>query len=229
MSGIVADIAAEARRAFAHHQIREQTDRSWLLRRPYWGKPEKKRYMTQADAAGEPTGWDSAFSTEVICGRHGDLIVNGDIAVVVFAHGPADPRARVHWMGERYVGDYVDCYLMEKAAIGMTSGLSDVIERFDIDAARRDIEGWLSDEPHRCRVRPWREPYRCRACLLRNVLDDLDDLGIGFGHEGLVRYLVDVLGYDYMDGRFDVGRTPAPRVIYAHAALRRLCELFDGT
>ena len=194
----------QSRAAFECHEIRNRSDGHWLLQR--------RR---------EDDGWTWSMAGEVISLAGGELYVGGDIDFVIFAHysDSREHERKVRWMGEHTDLGY---YVRQKAAIGSGRQLVDV---YDEGVAREEVQGWLDDE---------REAEAGgfgsgQAAKLADVLDDAAWLGTPWDdHRELVGHLYESLGNDFMYERSDVGEVMAPRVYYAHAVLRRLCELLDA-
>jgi hypothetical protein len=192
------DMTSLAMQAFEHHQIVQQSEGRWLLQRPH------------KDHWDDPkTRWDSIYATEIICTSHGGLYVDGDIDHVIFRYGPKHPEARVRWMGER-CGAW-DCYLHEKAIIGTGR---ERIDEWNPLVAQDDLEQLYKE------IAESENPGK-------DVLTEIQDLmqwHINDGRDFVIRTL---LYTGYFDEVPDVGMVVAPRVFYAHAALRRLCHLMD--
>lgn len=196
----------EGARAFERHEIRSRSDGRWLLQRRYK----------------DGNGWDCVFAAEVISLYGGELYVGGDIDFVVFAHY-SDSRsheAKLRWMGEHNDLGY---YVRQKASIGTGVALVDV---YDQDEARESVSEWLDDEK-KAEADGFGSGYAKKLAAVLGQDGAWDRAPWDDRHE-LIHYLVDELGHDFMCERYDVGMVLAPRVYYAHAALRRLCDLLDA-
>jgi len=98
-------LQALAHKAFAQHSIRERSEGRWVLQKKH----------TEGEYAGK---WESCYWTEIIVLSGGSLLVHGDISSVIFSHYSDDrvPENVLRWMGSH---PNVDCYVAQKAAIGM--------------------------------------------------------------------------------------------------------------
>lgn len=198
----------QAAEAFSRHQIRRQGDGRWLIQRKY----------------DDDNGWSSTFATEVISLYGGELYVGGDIDFVIFGYysDTSSHTDKLDWMGR--CNDF-GWYINQKATIGTGRKL---IEVYDDDAARDYVRQWLADEREA-------EQAEDREASLSLQLDDLLSNDHGRVHSRvpwedrhqLIEHLHDELGYDVMSERYDIGMVIAPRVYYAYAALRKLCDLLD--
>lgn len=178
---------ATAARAFENHRITKESDRRWLLQR--------------LRDSGCP---DWTYAAEVIVLEGGALYVGGDIAHVVFAHGPRDPVARVRWMGECNDLDY---YVRQKAVIG--TGLESV-SVWDVDVACDELRAWVAENP---------EDVRDREAIDEALETDDRNSFYEHAHRGIGRQS------EPWEVVADMGEVLSTRVIYAHAALARLCVL----
>lgn len=143
------------------------------------------------------------WSCEVVVLEGGSIFVGGDIDHVIFSSGPADAIERLRWMGEC---DDLGYYVAQKARIG--SG-SDLVDAWDDDIAREELDSFLKrsgmEESDRDRM--------------------LDEMPTENRHEFL-DWAWRNFSYEQMSEAVgDAGEVLAPRVIYAHAALARLCAL----
>jgi hypothetical protein len=118
-----------ATEAYSKHMIRKRSEGRWLIMQPSSSGWDTER-----------SRWSSAYWTEIVCLESGLLYVGGDCHPVIFSSGPIDFMSRLHWMGSRKSGS--DHYLIEKAIIGTGR---EVIERYDAEEARRDIEDIIND------------------------------------------------------------------------------------
>ena len=160
---------------------------------------------------------EGQYATEVISLWGGRLYVGGDIDDCTFAYysgghtqdTAAWHLAKLRWMGE---DDDLGYYVVQKAAVGMTDG-NRLTKVWDSDVALYDLNDYIrsaSDEEDKFKaamqeainvVRQGGDEREMCECLA----SALDDGG------------VDILG--------SIGMVTAPRVIYAWAAMHRLCEL----
>lgn len=189
-------LRAEARECFAQHEIRESSEKRWLLQR-----------------RGRDGRWVQDHAAEVLVLIYGELYVGGDIDHVVFSrYGDSDePRARVRWIGE--CGD-VAYYVTQKAGIGSGKGRARV---YDSNAARAELETvhaqLLVEDP---------EGSAAVLEILEAALEsaDFDD------RYALVHRLYDADEFFRDWALDDLGMVVSPRVYKAHAALARLCALW---
>jgi hypothetical protein len=174
-----------ARRTFAQHVITKESDRRWLLQRLYEdGRP------------------DWTYAAEIIVLENASIFVGGDIDHVIFGHGPADPLARLRWMGEHRDLGY---YVAQKARIGTGKDLVDI---WDEDVAREELRDYAAQNEAE-------DEYELESAFSADNENDFYRRAMeAFGD-----------GYDAHEAICGMGRVLAPRVIYAHAALARLCEL----
>jgi hypothetical protein len=202
-------VQARAQADFAGHVIRRAGDRDWTC------------YHRDADGRWRSEYWFDAFVT-----FDGAIVVQGDIDIVCFArYGRyAFPREVLNWMGRR---DAVSTYVLEKASIGMTVGPED---NSVVRTVQEDV--WMHDA-----VQYVRQNYEVQLDatlavpdapewlteLLREVSDGTDP------REAVANAVGNARDCDlYEEGVYDWGVVPSGRVIYAHAAIRRLTELLDS-
>jgi len=193
------------RARFARHELHSQGERCWLLLR--------RR---------DDGGWTNDFSAEIItspwCGM---VTVVGDIDTVSFGHcfGTGvvyGVPALLAWLGDTDDLSYVG----QKARIGM--GDSAICSVWSWDDCVVDIEAELACDTGDTE---WRR-------LLSRLRDKCSLSGFDSQHQFIdaaydVARLVDYDG-DY-DGIGDFGMRIAPRVLNAHAAIRRVCELLRAS
>lgn len=198
----LADSYAQARAAFARHELAEEGPGRWVLRRRY------------ADGK----GFESTYWTEVACMAGGYLYVNGDIDLVVFAYGPADPVSRVAWMAKASDG-----YAAEKVAIGMTAprGCSmahDWEHDIAVQAVREALTADGEDEPEVSLPKDF-----------DSVDEAIESLGlVDSTEQAFAEWLHEHFEFDDCEGLWDAGRVLSSRVIYAQAALARLLQLIEA-
>ncbi len=216
----MAKLSTAAREAFAKHVIVSKHPGRWMI----------KAHGT------------SMFWVEIVVLRGGHLLVHGDIDHVLFGnyHPTTDaPEDVVRWMGMK---SGPVAYVREKAAIGMGDGYRLVME-YDAKQMRYEIE----------RVREKRldelRDARAAECLDDNPADECppDEPPCGeceerFRDDAVVGACEDALECD-LDAGPDAARTilsdaldgedipdglvVSSRLVYAHAALKRLVQLLD--
>lgn len=198
----------DAERAFADHAIRRRSEGRWLI---------QKRYDDGA--------WNCTFATEVISLARGELYVGGDIDFVIFGiYGDtADHEDKLRWMGRHSDFGY---YVHQKACIGTGRTLIDV---YDSDAAEAQLREWLAERTEQLGEDHDEEddgPLDVAADELVATINDMirwmpDDPGEMLGR-------LHSVSPSFMDDRHELGMVIAPRLYFAHAALRRLCDLLDA-
>lgn len=205
-------LVAQSREAFQLHVIRKRSEGRWLLQRRH-----------------DDGGWDSVYWAEIISLHGGGLFVGGDIDHVLFGYysdKSGNHEAKVRWMGEH---NDIRYYVRQKAAIGTGHQLIDV---YDKDAARQTLQEHLDEAIAEAEYFNFNDPDEdTLAGKLAIALDEYgwDAAPFEDGKEALCAYLHRKLGSDwYCDMGYNLGDVLAPRVYYAHAALRRLCELLDA-
>lgn len=165
-------------------------------------KHDDRRWLLQRMHADGKPEW--VYAAEIIVLEGGSLYVGGDIDHVVFACGPHDPMARLRWIGEcRDLGWYV----AQKARIGM--GGRDGVDVWDGAIAAQELRRWLRENPEELE-----DPDALDDACGADERNDFYDAAIRAIREGDAHEIVGPMG-----------EVLAPRVIYAHAALARLCEL----
>lgn len=187
--------ALQAADAFAKHVITKRSDGRWLLQRIH--------------EDGKP---ESTYFVEVICLAGCALFVGGDIDHVVFAYGPQEATARVRWMGE--CGD-LGYYVRQKARIGSARG-QDAIDEWQQDAAVEELRAYLAEreeeEPGYSESEDYDDDYFRWACGSDNQQEFVSNASQAFKHSESEDF-------------YSMGVVLSPAVIYAHAALARLCVL----
>ncbi len=171
-------------------------------------RSEGERWWWIREPYEDGNGYKSSYSTEIYCTHNGQIMVCGDIDPCIFAYGPQDPKTRVRWMGKNPDIGY---YVLQKASIGMARSMT----KWADDVARAQIKDALED----------------------NTFYDLSDTDRTVLHESLERmedqrqwqeFLWDSKdGCDLMGSFGSFGEVPDPAVIYAHAALARLCAIWE--
>jgi hypothetical protein len=151
---------------------------------------------------------ESTFWVEVAVLR-GHLYVGGDIDTVVFKGGPMDPVARVRWMGEsKSLTDYV----AEKACSGL--GSRELVWSWDREVAADDLSRHIADMDEESRVGV--DSFYLQEAVAAETRDDFATRAADA--------IDDPDAWEYV-GSF--GELLDSRIIYAHAALARLCALLS--
>lgn len=196
-----------ATEAFANHQIVEESEGRWLLRKP------------------SPDG--GFHWTEIIALAGNGLLVDGDIDHVIFRYGPKHPEARVRWMGSRKTAH--DCYFVEKAIIGTGHALVETwrseVALADLDDIAKEIreEHGDSTDKEGLRAIAYDLPRRGSSAVL-GAIEDIKR----FPYDMDERSVLDaIMQPDYFDEPPLVGTVAAQRLFFAHAALARLTTLLD--
>lgn len=152
----------------------------------------------------------SIFATEIICVWPTQLYVGGDIDHIIFAYGPRDPVARILWIG----GHGFDGYVCEKARIGMGTPLSD----WSYDIALPELVQLVKEYNEE---RNWSDEAAEDFVSRLQIEEDYQEL--------FISSLQDTLPHDYWDSMWEsvmhIGQIPSASVIYAHAAVHKLCQL----
>jgi hypothetical protein len=156
-------------------------------------------------------GFDWTMAAEVISLAGGSLYVGGDIDFVIFSwySDSADHEAKVRWMGRCSDIDY---YVRQKAIIGTGREL---VEQYDEDEARASLKWHYED----C--------VRVGDDALAAKLAELLESGALEDRQALLHELYRAQPDLAADVGGTLGMVPHPRVYYAHAALRRLCDILD--
>jgi len=197
-------MTAQAKEAFTKHAISQRSEGRWLLQRPHakgWDHPKRR--------------WDWMLAAEIIClGDGGSLYVGGDIDHVVFSYGPLDFLERVQWMGGHA---NVDHYVLQKASIGMSNiGVGAYDPKVAETELREMIDEYTCDD----------EPDDIAEGLVDFLRDN--DLSEYNSCERLWEALCDGMRHTRFCEEYRAfGNILSWRVVYAHAALARLCHLLD--
>lgn len=198
-----------ARSQFMQHQIRREEHGRWLLQQRH-----------------KDGGWDWNMAAEIVAlWDDKSLFVGGDIQNLVFSYGPKDIDERLRWIGDS--GDIMH-YVHEKASIGTGSSIA--------DGWVPEVAGYILD----------REIDERRKQMLDDIVVENPETEERIESDEVLqalRYARDGLVYDgehavmdhlFRSGVFDGGDilnlspVPAPGVIFAWAAVRRLCEIRHG-
>lgn len=193
---------AQARQTFATHVFRFRDDEHhhWVLGRP------------------PGDGWGNAYSAEIVALRFGMLYVGGDIDTVVFGQANARGVELVRWIGGT---EDVGYYVLQKASIGMGDTYRHLTTSWSWEACEvdvRELAGQVDDER--------------LSKAISSLLEAVDEVGEPEGREAFLNAAYDALAahdenMDAMGCFGDLGVRIAWRVVYAHAALRRLLELLQ--
>lgn len=207
------DAHERVRREYEKHVIVEEGEGRWLLKSPREKGGDDPKYR-----------WEWAMWTEVICLHGTGILVDGDIDPVVFRFGPADPIARVHWMGRRKHA--WDSYFREKACIGMGGrGFGTCLEEWRPEIAICDVEEEIKQLTDADTVDPRPETVKMIEALRHDVIEPLKNSYGEYSQEEFCRELYGVLDdCEYLD-RY--GTVPSQRMFTAHAALARLSVLLE--
>lgn len=152
---------------------------------------------------------------EIACMAHKTLYVGGDIGPLVFAYGPDNYIARVHWMGQM---EMPDRYFREKASIGTRGGAggAGMIEEWNISAALDDLSDLVQME---------REEPEVEAQTVDAMEEELRDAILASDDQGTFE-VYDLLNrYGHWEACAHFGMVPTTRVYQTHAALHRLSQL----
>jgi hypothetical protein len=157
------------------------------------------------------------YSTEIIATHHGTLYVGGDIQFVIFGHNNEGPRGRVRWMGQQPV---LNSYHVEKATNGTGREL---IKSYESDVAEEEIREALAELAELEKE----EKYEPRQELMQILEEALED-HVNDTCERLMHFIYENSWYarDHFEHR-GFGEVVDARVYYAHAAVVRLCELWN--
>lgn len=138
---------------------------------------------------------------EVMATRGGRLLVDGDNPVVGFMGGPRDPMERVQWVAESHLD-----YLSDKAR--------PVMGHASVDHCCEEV--LMGDL---CALREERELDEGASNAVRYAIGCLKD---GWDPDQVVTEL-----YGYIDAETQscLGQVIAPKLYYAHAAVKRLYSL----
>lgn len=153
---------------------------------------------------------DWTYAAEIIVLEGGAIYVGGDIDHVVFSCGPSDPIARLRWMGECNDLAY---YVRQKARIGSPRYM-DCIDVWDSEVAYEELRAYVEE---------LREEFESPDIDEEHLESALS----AESREYFLDYATQAFpGYpDSWESIGDMGMVLCPSVIYAHAALARLCML----
>lgn len=192
----------QAIKSFQRHQlIRDDRETGrWLIARKY-----------------DDGSLDGTYAAEVISLWGGRLFVGGDIDDCTFAYysggqkqgSPEWHLAKLRWMG---CCDDLGYYVAQKAVIGI--GDRPLVQGWAAEVAEDELREYLA-EPD------WSEQNRAA------LQEALSDIAHGATQDEVYQTLHDNMSDGGIDVIGSLGIVTSPRVVYAWAAMRRLCELID--
>lgn len=195
-----------ARSQFMHHQVRREEHGRWLL---------QKRH--------EDGGWDWNMAAEIVAlWDDKSLFVGGDIQNLVFSYGPKDIDERLRWIG--HSGDIMH-YVHEKASIGTGSAIADgwvpEVAAYTLDTEMDEwrnelIDDMVVDDP--AAIEQLDNDDTLRA------LHEARDTIVYDGEQAVLDHLFRAGVFDGGD-ILNLSPVPASGVIFAWAAVNRLCKL----
>lgn len=153
-------------------------------------------------------GWDGTYATEIVALWRGSLLVHGDIDTVIFARytDTNDPIGCVRWIG---TNSDIRYYAAQKAAAG----------------TGRELVYAIDDAVFAQELRRLRREYKAEDA--REAIDAaLNSMRHGEPLE-MVRHNLATEWALESEDVYALGKVVAPRVYFAHAALKRLCHLID--
>lgn len=195
--------------AFKDHEIVDDREDRWRI-----AKRDKDGRLTNIHHA------------EIVSLWGGRLYVGGDIDDCVFAYygDHPDHRSKLRWMG---CCKDVSYYVRQKAQMGLTDN-GQLVDEFDAQVAEDDLDYYLKQELERINENAATDEEReDDEKRMRSVFEHAKEMVHDDPHElrtYLYNELNDVDAWEWLGG---LGNIVSHRVIYAWAALRRLCELLD--
>jgi hypothetical protein len=200
------DCVELARKAFAQHQIRTTwSDRQWSLMR--WDKANGR--------------WEGNHGCDIVVTSWRQIVVAGDIGPMVFAYGSGSPRVTIAWMGGC---EDIEYYVEQKARIGMGSESS--VAEYAPDVAREDLDQLIET----FKENYGEEAEDANVAGLVELVSEAKEWHL-YDDSRLRDYLYDNAGefHNFLfDGGLSIGMVPSGRLIYCHAAIRRLHELLSA-
>lgn len=195
--------------AFKNHELVDNREDRWRI-----CKREKDGTLTNVHAA------------EIVSLWGGRLYVGGDIDDCVFAYygDKSDHRSKLEWMGKC---NDVAYYVRQKASMGLSDG-GKLVDEFDDRVAAEDLDYQMNDMLQNIKdCAATDEEGEDDARRIKSIFEQAKEL-MSEPHEMRV-YLYDELkdidGWEWLD---EIGTIVSHRVVYAWAAVRRLCELLDA-
>lgn len=197
---------------FKDHELVDNREDRWRI-----CKREKDGKFTNVHAA------------EIVSLWGGRLYVGGDIDDCVFAYYSDHPDhlSKLRWMGRCKDVSY---YVRQKASLGLTDG-GKLVDEYDAQVAEDDLNYYLERELERINENTATEE-ECQddQATMRHIFEQAQGMVNEDPHD-LRHYLykeLQALGdTDAWEWVGELGNIVSHRVIYAWAALRRLCELLD--
>lgn len=192
--------------AFANHELVDNREDRWRIARR-----DKDGRLTNIHYA------------EIVSLWGGRIYVGGDIDDCVFAYygDHPDHRSKLRWMGRCADVAY---YVRQKASIGLSDG-GKLVDEFDAQVAEDDLDFHMNE------MIASLDPTQVEegdAQDIKEVFERAKELVHDDPHE-LRTYLYNELhDSDAWEWLGELGNIVSNRVIYAWAALRRLCELLDA-
>jgi len=171
---------------------------------PYVGVQGSDRWFI-ARSNKDGNGYDGTYATEIIALRNGRLFVGGDIDDCVFAYGDKEPLQRLRWIG---CCEDLGYYVKQKATIGLGDGFK-LTEEYVPSVALSQLDELIEEAVKENTKEEYLEYLR----EAKDHVDEHDDL-MQFVHEHLSEYEL-----------YYLGGCCSARVVFAWAAVRRLCEL----
>jgi len=207
----VAERCARAIEAFKNHEIVDKREDRWRIARR-----DKDGHLTNIHYA------------EIVSLWGGRIYVGGDIDDCVFAYygDHPDHLSKLRWMG---CCKDVDYYVKQKAQMGLTDN-GKLVNEFDAQVAEHDLDYYLAEELKRIQENAGddEDSGEGEAQRMRDVFERAKELLHDDPHE-LRTYLYHELhDGDAWEWLGELGTIVSHRVVYAWAALRRLCELLDA-
>jgi len=194
--------------AFKNHELIDNREDRWRIARRY---PDGKI--------------DCVHAAEIVSLWGGRIYVGGDIDDCVFAYysdKTNDHIAKLRWMGCHTDVAY---YVRQKASLGLTDG-GKLVDAYDSQVADDDLAYHLEQELERIEEKRELNTVQCEK--EKEEVRDLFERAktLSYDQHEMMEVLRELDG-DAWEWIGNVGVTVSNRVIYAWAALRRLCELLD--
>jgi hypothetical protein len=187
--------------AFKDHEIVDTKDGHWRIM-----KRDKDGHLTNIHYA------------EIVSLWGGRLFVGGDIDDCVFAYygDYSDHLSKLRWIGKT---NDVSYYVRQKASMGLTDN-GHLVNEYDEDVASSDLDDHLETELEGTGRDPEKEEN------LRSIFSQAKEMA--YDPVEMRTYLSDELNdCDCWEWLYTIGVVVSMRVIYAWAAVRRLCELLE--
>jgi hypothetical protein len=190
--------------AFKNHELVDNREDRWRI-----CKREKDGTLTNVHAA------------EIVSLWGGRLYVGGDFDDCVFAYygDKSDHRSKLEWMGKC---NDVAYYVRQKASMGLSDG-GKLVDEFDDRVATEDLD-YHRDEL--IAALDSSEVEEGDAQDIKEVFERAKEL-MSEPHEMCVYLYEELHDSDAWEWLGTIGNIVSYRVVYAWAAVRRLCELLD--